>query len=411
MFDNLLVFLIAYNSLLLLFLFILFINFLINNNMFENIARYKIDFEYRQILPKISVLVPARNEEEKIEECILSLLKQDYNNMEIIVLNDNSTDNTAKKAKNIIDNYNSDECTTGKKSIRLIEGLPLERGWVGKNFACYQLEKHATGDYILFTDADTKHNPDSVSSGLKCLISKKLDALSTYPEEILGTFGERMIIGFMKFGILLFIPIYLMGKIKSSLLTAALGSYIIYRRSVYRKVGGHKSIYNMCNEDINMAKLLIRNGFRYSIFDGSKIYTTRMYTNLGDIFKGYSRYIFTTFHYKRVLPLFLTFIISLILLFPFILIFIYPAIMSYGQNAININLFYAGLFLNLIQIFIIILIKAIYTTRFEGNAFDVICHPVSILYILFLGFNLVFSGNGKKSPSINWKGRKYVMNN
>ncbi len=413
-----------YNWLILSVLAILFISFIINLKYFKSVFSYKLNIIYIQTLPRVSVLVPARNEEKNIEACLRSLIAQDYMNLEIIVLDDNSTDNTSKIIHKVIQEYNnintinqtfSDNSKDKRKIIlKYIKGEPLQEGWVGKNFACYQLEKAASGDYLLFTDADTIHSPESVSCGLQCLISNNLDALSVYPEILMHTFFERMVISFMKFGILLFLPIYLRSNIKKPILSPALGSYMLYKRNAYRALGGHAMIYNKCLEDMNMASLLKSKGYKFEIFDGFKTYKTRMYSNLEDIYKGFSRFIFTTFNYKKGLPLFLIFLLSIILLFPFVLILVYPVInyflvssLSYAGSVIAglHSILYKSVLLNLFQICLILIMKTIYVSRFEGNIIDVLLHPVSIATILAMGIKL-FSKD-KKETYISWKGRKY----
>ncbi len=407
----------GYNWFILSVLIILFISFLVNLKYFKPVFFYKLNAVYSQTLPRVSVLIPARNEEKNIEACLRSLLAQDYKNLEIIILDDNSTDGTSDLVSRIIEEYSNThppfpDNNAGENiiTLKLIRGQSLQAGWVGKNYACYQLEKAASGDYLLFTDADTVHCQQSVSCGLQCLISNKLDALSVYPEMIMSSFFERMVIGFMKFGILLFLPLYLRNRVNKPLLSTALGSYMLYKRNVYRDVGGHTLIYNKCLEDMNMANLIKSKGYRFEIFDGFKTYRTRMYSNLNDIYKGFSRFILTTFNYKKVLPLFLIFLVSALLLFPFVLIFMYPVLNYFLTTAgatipVLDFLLYKSVLLNLLQISLLLLIKTIYVSRFEGNAVDVLLHPASIATILVMGIKLSFGG--KKTSHISWKGREY----
>ncbi len=105
--------------------------------------------------PFISILVPARNEEHCIEACVRSLVGQMYEQLEVIVLDDNSSDNTSMIVQHIIDGL--PERQAGR--LRLLHGAELPKGWIGKNFACHQLACEARGDYLLFTDADTVTSP------------------------------------------------------------------------------------------------------------------------------------------------------------------------------------------------------------------------------------------------------------
>ena len=158
--------------------------------------------------PLVSILIPARNEEKNIERCLKSILKQDYRNTEIIVLNDNSTDRTGEIVKRLAEK---------DSRIRLVSGKPLPQGWLGKNFACFQLSRYAKGDYLIFTDADTYHFASSVKSAVACLIANKLDAACPFPRQIMVSLSERMAIPFINFAILLFMPLALIRKSKNPL--------------------------------------------------------------------------------------------------------------------------------------------------------------------------------------------------
>ena len=187
---------------------VLLINFLFNLYLFRNIRNYKDIDDVLVNQPLVSILIPARNEERNIERCLKSILNQDYKNTEIIVLNDNSTDRTGEVVKKLAEK---------DSRIRLVSGKPLPQGWLGKNFACFQLSRYAKGDYLIFTDADTYHFNSSVKSALACLITNRLDAACPFPRQIMVSLSERMAIPFINFAILLFMPLALIRKSKNPL--------------------------------------------------------------------------------------------------------------------------------------------------------------------------------------------------
>ncbi len=123
----------------------------------------------------VSVLIPARNEEHTIGPCVRSLLMQDHANLEILILDDDSEDSTAMVVQEL--------CKKDER-IRLIPGKPLKQGWRGKIYAMQQLYEASRGDYLLFTDADTVHNPDSITYGLSLLKGHNASMLSGYPKQI-----------------------------------------------------------------------------------------------------------------------------------------------------------------------------------------------------------------------------------
>ncbi|MEL6824229.1 MAG: glycosyltransferase family A protein, partial [Calditrichota bacterium] len=120
--------------------------------------------------PTVSVLIPARNEEMNIGNCLTSLSAQTYPSLEIIVLDDQSSDKTTT----IVQQHSLKD-----NRIRLIRGTPLKDGWTGKNWACHQLSKQASGNYLIFTDADTTHHPDAVRNSIGWMQARSLTLLSS----------------------------------------------------------------------------------------------------------------------------------------------------------------------------------------------------------------------------------------
>jgi len=152
--------LLIYNIIVSFLLLIFFINYFINFIYFKDISNFKLPLILKKKKPLISILIPARNEEKNIKDCLISLAKQNYSNIEILVLDDDSSDDTASIIKNISKKF---------KNIRLIKGKPLKDGWTGKNYACHQLYRKSKGEYLFFTDADTVHRDDSVESAISLI--------------------------------------------------------------------------------------------------------------------------------------------------------------------------------------------------------------------------------------------------
>ncbi|GAH10275.1 unnamed protein product, partial [marine sediment metagenome] len=142
--------------------------------------------------------------------------------------------------------------------VKLITGKPLKSGWIGKSYACYQLSKYAKGKYFIFTDADTLHFKNSISSAIGCLTGNNLGALSAIPKQIMVTFHERMVVTWVHFGILALLPLFLVKKSKNPLFCTANGQFILFRREVYEKIGGHESIKTKILEDIHISKQVKR---------------------------------------------------------------------------------------------------------------------------------------------------------
>jgi len=370
-------------SILLIFL----INFILNNIFFKNIAGYSLPESFIKRPPLVSIMVPARNEAENIKMCVTSLLKQDYTNIEILVLDDNSTDDTSLIVKRIAEK---------DSRVKLITGKPLKDGWIGKSYACHQLAKHARGRYFLFTDADTLHFKNAVSSTIGCLIKNKLDALSAIPKQIMVGIHERLVVTWVHFGILSLLPLILIKKSKYPLFCTANGQCMLFKREVYRKIGGHKSIKTKILEDIHISKQVKRHGYRFMLFDGSKNIYCRMYRNFRGLIKGFSKFMFAAFDFKVFNIAVVILFISVIFLFPFIFLPLGILLFNWPYPIVN---------LIIIQIFIVLTMRIILAIRLNNRILDTFLHPVSMVYIILLCINSVLQT--KFGEGAYWKDRGY----
>jgi chlorobactene glucosyltransferase len=366
-------------------LFIL-INFLVNNILFKDTSRFKLPQYILDKNPLISILIPARNEEEDIKRCLISLTKQDYSNIEILVLDDNSNDNTAKIVT---------ELSKKDRRIKLYSGGLLKKGWLGKSYACYQLSKYAKGDYFVFTDADSLHFPNSISGAVACLLRYNLDALSVFPKQIMVTMHERMMAPFGHYIILCLMPLYLIRKAKSALFCTAIGQFMLFKKEVYKKIGGHRSIKGEMLEDIKISKRVKRSGYKFMIFDGRSNVYCRMYRNFRGMVKGYSKVLFAVFDYKIYMISVAIILISAIFLFPFLMI---PLGILFDWPLVLMEVI-------ILQVVIILITKIILSLRFKCKAIDIIFHPVAMVYLISIAINSVFSA--RVGMGIYWKGRIY----
>ncbi len=363
------------------------INFIINNILFKNTANYLLPENLKKTPPLISIMIPARNEAENIKRCLRSLLKQDYPNIEILVLDDNSNDRTSLLVKEIAEK---------ESRVKLIAGKPLKNGWLGKCYACHQLAGHAKGRYLIFTDADTLHFKNSISSAIGCLISNNLDALSAIPRQIMVGIHERLVITWVHFGILSLLPLALVIKSKNPLFCTANGQFLLFKSEVYEKIGGHKSIKDKILEDIHISKMVKKHGYRFMIFDGSKNIYCRMYRNFHELIRGFSKFMFAAFDYKLLTIAVVILMISVLFLFPFILLPL--GILVFNWSGIIINLI-------IIQIFIILVMRIILALRLKSRILDILLHPLSMAYIILICINSVFQA--RLGEGVYWKGRRY----
>lgn len=376
-----------YQYLITLVLLLFFINFLVNNIVFKNTVGFSLPESIRKTSPLVSVLIPARNEADNIKRCLRSLLKQDYPNIEILVLDDNSSDLTSQVVKRL---------AVKDRRIKLISGKPLKSGWLGKCYACYQLSKQARGKYLIFTDADTLHFPSSISSSIGCLTRNNLDALSIIPRQIMVSFSERMIVSWVHFGILILLPLIFVKKSKNPLFCTANGQFLMFKKEVYKKIGGHQSVKAKVLEDIHIAKQVKRHGYQFMIFDGSKNIYCRMHRSFRELLQGFSKFMFAAFDFKILTMAFVVLLVSALFLLPFILLPLGIFIFDWPRMIIDTTI---------VQIFIILIIRTMLAVRLKSRILDIFFHPLSMIYIILICINSVLQTRFGKG--IYWKGRRY----
>jgi len=368
---------------------VILINFVINNFAYKSPSRFKLPTDFLIKHPLVSILIPARNEEKNIGRCLRSLTRQDYDNIEILVLDDNSDDATGS----IIDGWSKKD-----SRIKFLRGKPLLQGWKGKSYACHQLSQHAKGGYLIFTDADTLHFPDSVSSSIAALLSNDLDALSIFPKQIMVTIHERMIVVFINLAVMAFMPLFLIKKTKNPILSIANGQFILFKRKTYDSIGGHKNVRKDIVEDVAIFRQVKKCGFRFMIFDGRSNVYCRMYNGFREVVRGFSKFIFASMNYNITKMVTVISLVMILFLVPLIL-FPIGSYMIRWPLIINVNL--------LIQISIIFIIRIVMTFRFRSRIMDIVLHPLSMFYIMALSVNSVYQA--KYGKGIYWKDRVYYI--
>ncbi len=368
---------------------LILINLIINMIFFKNTRNFNLPSRFKDSPPLISILIPARNEESNINRLLFSLIKQDYKNLEILVLDDNSIDSTAAVVKRM---------ALKDPRIKLIEGARLEEGWLGKSWACHQLASHASGQYFIFTDADTLHFPDSVSKALATMVQNNLDGISAYPKQIMVTFTERMLVSFIGMGLFTMFPLVLIKKTKGKFFSTGIGQFFMFKKEAYFESGGHESVKAEILEDVHLSKRIKAAGFSYMVFDGSSNIFCRMYKNSRDAVSGFSKFIFAAFDYNGFSEAIAIAFYSILFLVPFILL---PISLIFEWSKILV-------ILSIIQVFLVFIIKIIISLRFKERIFDIFLTPVSLCYIIAIAVNSYIQVRFRKG--VYWKGRVYDVN-
>jgi chlorobactene glucosyltransferase len=239
--------------------------------------------------PSVSILVPARDEEKSISKCIRSLLGQDYPNYEVIVLNDQSSDDTADILQRIGIDY---------LRLKVLAGTSPPEGFTGKNWACAQLVQHAQGELLLFTDADTIFQPKALKEIVRAMLGEEADMLTGYPRQEMGSWGERLLVPFFLWAVLCFTPLWLAYRLRIPNLSTAVGQMMLFRREAYQKVGGHAALGAVIVEDIALARSIKRAGLRWRVVNITDLISCRMYLGSQEAFDGFAKNLFATFDFR-----------------------------------------------------------------------------------------------------------------
>lgn len=335
----------------------------------------------------VSILVPARNEDATISACIRSLLQQDYPNFEVIVLNDASTDGTGAQ-------LNALAATDPK--LRIIHGdAQLPAGWNGKSFACHRLAAAATGEWLLFTDADTQHARDSVARGMAQALALNVDLLSAMPAQETRTWSERIFVSF----IVDFLPLagLDLGAIywRRSKESAANGQYLLMHATSYRRTGGHAAIYNQTLDDFALAKHFRSEGYTIALVDGSEWLRCRMYHSAAEVWEGFSRSLMQGLDNSTTTPHSA----------------VWMLLFAWGYGCLFINSF-SSLFIRnarrlaLVELLWLTLLRAMASWHLRRSLFEVLTTPIAAWGVMVVGMATFW--RRWRGQKVNWKGRPYM---
>jgi chlorobactene glucosyltransferase len=260
---------------------------------------------------KVSILVPARNEENSIRTCLESLLGQDYPDFEVIVLDDESTDGTSRVIR---------EVKSDHPDLSVLAGKTLPPGWGGKNWACHQLADAASGEILLFTDADTVHASASVENIIRVMDFQKADLLTGVPRQEMETWSERLLVPLFPWAFYTFNPLLVAYAVRFKELSAAVGQLMVFRREAYRQIGGHAAVRESMVEDLELARGIKENGLRWRVMDITNLISCRMYRNSSQVFHGLAKNLFPAFEYRILVYLFVWLWLAFLFLEPVVVI-------------------------------------------------------------------------------------------
>jgi cellulose synthase/poly-beta-1,6-N-acetylglucosamine synthase-like glycosyltransferase len=234
----------------------------------------------RETPPKISLLIPARNEEANIGDALRAALASNGVELEVVVLDDGSTDRTA----GIVAAYMRDDAR-----LRLVASPPLPRGWCGKQHACHVLANHARHPLLVFVDADVRLAPDALMRIAGQLEHEGLDLASGFPEQQTRTLSEALIVPLIHVLLLGYLPIWLARRSRHPAFAAGCGQLMAVRRDAYRRAGGHAAIRNSRHDGLTLPRAFRRAGCTTDLFDATNLARCRMYRGGREVWQGFAK--------------------------------------------------------------------------------------------------------------------------
>jgi glycosyltransferase involved in cell wall biosynthesis len=340
-----------------------FINFITRNKLKAGIPAGN---------PLLSVLIPARNEETSLPLLLDDLGDLTFGNVEIIVCDDHSTDHTADILK----------ARSGQHpNLTWFKGADLPEGWLGKNYACYQLAQKAKGDYLLFLDADVRVSPDMASNALHYIQKSGRQLVSVFPTQEMRSFGEMVTVPIMNWILLSLLPLPLVRSSANPALSAANGQFMLFEGKNYRENQWHLNVKNESTEDIVISRLIKKKGGKVATLTGNSDVFCRMYHSADEAISGFSRNVNEYFGGSRlIMVLFL-----LTILFGW-----YPVWVIWGGDGI------------ILFVMLIIINRILVTLVSEQRRLVIFLHPLQML-----SFAAIVSKNiiNKARKRTIWKGR------
>ncbi len=318
----------------------------------------------------VSILIPMRNEEHNVEGVVTSVLATTLlSSSEVITLDDQSVDSTSQ----LLQNY---------PELKSITGSELPEGWLGKNYACHQLVAHSTGEYLVFVDADVRLSPQAIAAAITDMNSLGWDFISPYPRQIAITFLERLIQPLLQWSWLASVPLRFAERGYFASMIIANGQFMIVKRESYIKVGGHKAIRHEVLDDLELARLLVRNGFKGGIAEGSDVAECRMYDAPTELIAGYTKSLWRAFGTP----------VGAIFAVLFLLI----------TGVVPIFLALSGYTTAWLGYFLLVISRYVAAARTRSTLSTALLHPLAIVFLVSL---IALSWYQKLAGHLFWRGR------
>jgi len=358
--------------------------FLVNLTVYRRLpAAGGMDPRAESAIFSVSVLIPARNEEGGIREAVRSVLEQEGVDLEVLVLDDQSTDRTAEMVA---------ELQRRDPRLQLHSAPPLPKGWCGKQHACHALAALAKHPIWVFMDADVRLLPGALQRMARFISERRLALVSGVPRQITVTFLERLLLPLIHFVLLGYLPMPFMRLFRSPAFAAGCGQLFVANAQAYRQCGGHAGIRNSLHDGLTLPRHFREAGLRTDLFDATDIATCRMYRSGGEVWRGLGKNATEGLaHPARILPM--TLLLFGAQVMPFLLL------AAWSQLAVNDRLGVVA------AVMCAWLPRGWAAVRFRQPWDSALLTPVGVSLLLVIQWRALFrSWFGKPAE---WKGRSY----
>lgn len=341
--------------------------------VFNFLSNPKLSRVVKHYHDKVSILIPARNEADNILKLLISIKDQDYANYEVIVLDDNSTDNTLS----IVENF----CTANPQ-FKVANGKELLPDWLGKNYACHQLSELASGKYLLFIDADESIKRGLINSLINRMEIGNLALLSVFTNQTIKSIGEWLTVPLMHFMLLNLLPLRLVRLSKNPAFAAASGQCMFFNANQYQENQWHEKVKGRVVEDVEIMKLVKQEKLNAEALLANGLIYCRMYKNLGESLNGFSKNLLAGFGNNIIILL------------------LYQLLVTLGPIILILNFNVALLILPLT----LILLSRIMISYLSGQnvIINLVLHPFQMLFFLIISIISITKYTFKTGT---WKGR------
>ncbi|HEX2203809.1 MAG TPA: glycosyltransferase family 2 protein, partial [Longimicrobium sp.] len=332
---------------------------------------------------RVSVLVPARNEARNIVRCLRAVLAGDQRPYEVIVYDDGSTDGTYDVVAQVAEM---------DPVVRVVRGGELPPGWVGKPYACHRLAEAATGEVLVYLDADTFATPTLLARIGSVMETYRADVVSAAPRQVMVSLMEQIVIPLLHLSYLAWLPLPLVWRTRDPRFLVANGQVLALRRDALERAGGWEAVRADVVDDMAICRRVKASGGRVVFADGHQMATCRMYEGRVQVWHGFSKNLYEGLGGRPLILLFVILLYAGVFVAPYVALYFAMTGRGYLAGAATL-----GVLAN-------VAIRAAMAARLRHPSNGVIVHPVSALWFVAIAVN---SFRWSRSGRIAWRGRVY----